>query len=571
MKKIFTFCFVALSAMMAQAQVAVTFNVDMTGQTVSANGVHMAGNFNDVNYDGTAENAAYVNWNPSAIALADQGNGIWSVTLNLVAERYEFKFINGNDWPFAEDVPPACQVEVAGNDNRFWSISGLNATESMTVCYASCAACGENTVRFRVDMTQEAAGVNPAGIFVAGNFQGWNPAGSQLIDPDGNGTFEGYFSIGTATSAQFKFINGNDWAFAETIPAECNVSDNRVIDVVEPNTVVDVICFSACGPCQAPTPVLFRVDMSLQTVNANGPHVAGSFQGWNPGDASTLMTDVDGDNIYEVTLLLQPGTYQYKFVNGDEWADGDESIPADCNVGGNREVVVAADPVVEHYCYKQCGAECVTDPDAADITFRVNMFSTAPSAAGVWLIGGFTTPVWQGGAVQMSDDDMDGVYECTVNVSGVADIQYKFVNGDVTVSTNEESAGIVNCGISNGIGGYNRIHTRTGIAEVLNTVCFDSCADCIIGVQEAMALTVLNAYPVPANEFVTLSFGQVKSAPITVRVMNNLGQVVSTQFLGNLPTGNNQVRVNLEGVASGIYAIELSNGLDKTAVQIAVQ
>ena len=571
MKKIFTFCFVALSAMMAQAQVAVTFNVDMTGQTVDANGVHMAGNFNDVNYDGTAENAAYVNWNPSAIALADQGNGIWSVTLNLVAERYEFKFINGNDWPFAEDVPPACQVEVAGNDNRFWSISGLNATESMTVCYASCAACGENTVRFRVDMTQEAAGVNPAGIFVAGNFQGWNPAGSQLIDPDGNGTFEGYFSIGTATSAQFKFINGNDWAFAETIPAECNVSDNRVIDVVEPNTVVDVICFSACGPCQAPTPVLFRVDMSLQTVNANGPHVAGSFQGWNPGDASTLMTDVDGDNIYEVTLLLQPGTYQYKFVNGDEWADGDESIPADCNVGGNREVVVAADPVVEHYCYKQCGAECVTDPDAADITFRVNMFSTAPSAAGVWLIGGFTTPVWQGGAVQMSDDDMDGVYECTVNVSGVADIQYKFVNGDVTVSTNEESAGIVNCGISNGIGGYNRIHTRTGIAEVLNTVCFDSCADCIIGVQEAMALTVLNAYPVPANEFVTLSFGQVKSAPITVRVMNNLGQVVSTQFLGNLPTGNNQVRVNLEGVASGIYAIELSNGLDKTAVQIAVQ
>jgi len=554
---------------MAQA-VDVTFNVDMTGQTVSANGVHMAGNFNDVNYDGTVENPAYVNWSPSAIALADQGNGIWSVTLNLVAERYEFKFINGNGWPSAEDVPSACQVEVNGNDNRFWSISGANATESMTVCYASCAACGENTIRFRVDMTQEVDGVNPVGVFIAGDFQGWNPAGTQLIDPDGNGTFEGYFSIGSATSTNFKFLNGNDWAFEETIPAECNVSGNRNLAVSDANTVADVICFSACGPCQLPTPVLFRVDMSLQTVNADGPHVAGSFQGWNPADANTLMLDPDGDNIYEVTILMQPGTYQYKFVNGDAWADGDESIPADCNVGGNREVVVGADPVVEHYCYKQCGAECVTDPDAADITFRVNMFSTAPSAAGVWMIGGFTTPVWQAGAVQMTDDNLDGVYECTVNVSGVADIQYKFVNGDVTVSTNEESAGIVNCGISNGIGGYNRIHTRTGIAEVLNTVCFDSCADCIIGIQEAMALTVLNAYPVPANEFVTLSFGQVKSAPITVRVMNNLGQVVSSQYMGNLPTGNNQVLVNLEGVASGIYAIELSNGTEKTAVQIAV-
>ena len=571
MKKIFTFCFVALSAMMAQAQVAVTFNVDMTGQTVDANGVHMAGNFNDVNYDGTAENAAYVNWNPSAIALADQGNGIWSVTLNLVAERYEFKFINGNDWPMAEDVPAACQVEVNGNDNRYWGISGLNATESMTVCYASCAACGENTIRFRVDMTQEAAGVNPAGIFVAGNFQGWNPAGSQLIDPDGNGTFEGYYSIGTATLAQFKFINGNDWAFAESVPAECNIAGNRELNVVDANTVADVICFSACGPCQAPTPVLFRVDMTLQTVNANGPHVAGSFQGWNPGDANSLMTDPDGDNIYEVTLLLQPGTYQYKFVNGAAWADGNESLPADCNVGGNREVVVAADPVVEHFCYNQCGAECVVDPDPADITFRVNMLNTTPDAAGVWMIGGFTNPAWQAGAVQMTDDNTDGIYECTVNISGSADIQYKFMNGDVNAPVNEEGTGIINCGIANGVGGYNRLHTRTGIAEVLNTVCFDSCADCIIGVQEAMALTVLNAYPVPANEFVTLSFGQVKSAPITVRVMNNLGQVVSTQFLGNLPTGNNQVRVNLEGVASGIYAIELSNGLDKTAVQIAVQ
>ncbi len=571
MKKIFTFCFVALSAMMAQAQVAVTFNVDMTGQTVDANGVHMAGNFNDVNYDGTAENAAYVNWNPSAIALADQGNGIWSVTLNLVAERYEFKFINGNDWPMAEDVPAACQVEVNGNDNRYWGISGLNATESMTVCYASCAACGENTIRFRVDMTQEAAGVNPAGIFVAGNFQGWNPAGSQLIDPDGNGTFEGYYSIGTATLAQFKFINGNDWAFAESVPAECNIAGNRELNVVDANTVADVICFSACGPCQAPTPVLFRVDMTLQTVNANGPHVAGSFQGWNPGDANSLMTDPDGDNIYEVTLLLQPGTYQYKFVNGAAWADGNESLPADCNVGGNREVVVAADPVVEHFCYNQCGAECVVDPDPADITFRVNMLNTTPDAAGVWMIGGFTNPAWQAGAVQMTDDNTDGIYECTVNISGSADIQYKFMNGDVNAPVNEEGTGIINCGIANGVGGYNRLHTRTGIAEVLNTVCFDSCVDCIIGVQEAMALTVLNAYPVPANEFVTLSFGQVKSAPITVRVMNNLGQVVSTQFLGNLPTGNNQVRVNLEGVASGIYAIELSNGLDKTAVQIAVQ
>lgn len=572
MKKFYAFCFLALAAFTAKSQVAVTFSVDMSAQVVDPNGVHIAGNFNDVNYDGVVENAAYVNWDPAAIALTDQGGGIYSVTLNLTPEHYEFKFINGNSWSTAENVPVACQYGVNSNSNRWFDVTGANGTEAVFVCYESCAACGENVVRFRVDMTQEAAGVNPVGVYVAGDFQGWDPAGSPLQDFDANGIWEGYFSIGTATSIQYKFINGNDWAFAEAVPGDCSTGGNRTADLVQTNSDLSTVCFSACGPCQAPTPVFFRCDMSLQPVNlANPPHVAGSFQGWNPGDAAYVMEDPDGDNIWELTALLQPGTYQYKFVNGSAWSDGNESLPADCNVGGNREVVVAADPVVEYWCYNQCGSACIVDPDPANITFRVNMMNTPVAAQGVWMIGGFTSPAWQAGAVQMTDANGDNVYECTVLVSGSADIQFKYMNGDVNAPTNEEAAGVMNCGIPNGVGGYNRVHTRTGIDEVLNIVCFDSCADCFIGVQELGLLEALNAYPVPASEFVFLSFGQVKSAPLTVRVLNNLGQVVSTQYMGNLPAGNNQIRVNLEGVASGIYAIELSNGLERKSVQIAVK
>ena len=36
----------------------------MNGQTVSANGVHVAGNFGDYDYDGTPENEMYPNWDP---------------------------------------------------------------------------------------------------------------------------------------------------------------------------------------------------------------------------------------------------------------------------------------------------------------------------------------------------------------------------------------------------------------------------------------------------------------------------------------------------------------------------
>ena len=57
--------------------------------------------------------------------------------------------------------------------------------------------------------------------------------------------------------------------------------------------------------------------MSGETVSANGVHVAGSFQGWNPG--STELLDPDGDKIYEGEVIANNGNYQYKFVNGNAW------------------------------------------------------------------------------------------------------------------------------------------------------------------------------------------------------------------------------------------------------------
>ena len=70
------------------------------------------------------------------------------------------------------------------------------------------------------------------------------------------------------------------------------------------------------------------------------------------------------------------------------------------------------------------------------MTFRVDMTEEEVSATGVWVIGNFTNPNWQAGAIQMTDDDMDGVYEVTVNISGSATILYKFTNGDPTTGDN---------------------------------------------------------------------------------------------------------------------------------------
>ena len=50
-------------------------------------------------------------------------------------------------------------------------------------------------------------------------------------------------------------------------------------------------------------PVTFSVDMSNETVGAEGVHVAGNFQSWDP--ASTMLSDDDMDGVYTVTVGLR--------------------------------------------------------------------------------------------------------------------------------------------------------------------------------------------------------------------------------------------------------------------------
>ncbi|MDZ4752240.1 MAG: T9SS type A sorting domain-containing protein [Flavobacteriales bacterium] len=565
MKKIYLLALSAALCTSAFAQVNVTFEVDMNGQTVNPDGVHLAGNFNDPNGDGNADNPAYLNWTPNAIMLDDSDmDGIYSVTLQLVDARYEFKFINDNDWPGAEDVPPTCQVEATGNDNRETWVAGTDYTYH--VVFGSCGPQGMNTIRFRVDMSLEAA-ISPDGIHVAGQFQGWDPAASELNEK-APGIYEGYFTydpiaaqIPNGTDVEYKFINGDDWtenSIAENVIGDCAVpGGNRLVVTSETNTLLPVFCFNACSPCVAPTTINFELDMSNETVSANGVHAAGSFQGWSAGDSNWELTDGNSDGIYTLTVAVQPGIYLYKFINGNDWSgagNDNESLPAECNVGGNRELVVGTEALDVAYCYNQCAALCVPDPDPASITFRVNTDEMDPQPVSMFLIGNFTDPQWQGGAVTLTDADSDGVYEATILVDGPAEIQYKFVKDDVNEPVNEENAGVADCGVANGIGGFNRVHVRTGEAEVLSTVCFNVCVDCVINVTEIENLNNVSIFPVPAQNTLNVSLNSLVNQKIEIRLINALGQTAYSLPLG---TVNGQIikTMDVSSLSSGVYTL----------------
>ena len=361
---------------------------------------------------------------------------------------------------------------------------------SLLFCFFAANISAQTSITFQVDMTEE--GANPAGVFIAGSFQGWLPGASQLFDDDGDGIFTHTAIVDANTSIQWKYLNGAVWGMEETVPPACGNpidNNNRALDVGVVDLILDPVCFGscqACGTSAITTDVTFTVLTTNITEALDGMFLAGSLNGWT----SEPMVD-NGDGSWSLTTALEATSYEFKFQNG---LNGWEELTC----GGNRSFsFVENDPAFSVTgCFGQCSEICVIDPDPADITFSVDASQTAVDPSGIFLVGSFTTPSWQSGALEMTDSNGDGVYTVTTSVSGAADLQYKFNNGDpfpggVADYTGEESADFLNlgCGVDNGVGGSNRSYTRSGATETLGVVCFNSCLECAL-VQPVLMLSV---------------------------------------------------------------------------------
>ena len=566
-----------------QAQtVPVTFSVDMNNETVAAEGVHVAGNFQG--------------WDPAATMLSDDDmDGVYTLTVDVsdTLGLVEYKFINGNAWGADEAAPEACAWN--GGTNRYFELSGETVLD--TPCFGQCGACGTTTVLFKVDMSQEDA-INPVGVHMNGNFNGWDGSNFLMMD-DADGDMI-YTYVATVDGAMlepmdtvlFKFVNGNAWGFDENPDGECASQGNRFLaltggDMVYEANPGQAYCYNTCGSCVAPTPVTFRVDMSTQAeVSVNGVCIAGNFQGWSAG--VDFLSDDDGDMIYEITMDIAPGDYEFKFINGNNWGgDGEGNIdnenpPGECVTNGNRTVTVGADPVTVQYCYNQCTESCVADPDPADITFQVDMTNETVAETGVWLIGGITTPQWQAGALQMSDDDGDNVYEVTYTVSGAAFFEYRYCNGDpYPGGVQDDSVAEVGdfeaggCGQGNPFGEFNRTHLRSGEAEVLGAYCYASCLDCngdtvgtIIGIEEIQDFIGLEAFPNPAEDVLNVRFDGFDGLA-DIRVFDLSGKVILAERTRVVP--GMVTTYGTESFRPGVYILEVRNGLRRSTLRLTVK
>ncbi|NCA84498.1 MAG: T9SS type A sorting domain-containing protein [Clostridia bacterium] len=333
----------------SNAQTDVTFQVDLGTLTPNPNGISVAGDFqNEAGYPS--------DWAPGATMMTQvDASSVYAITVQLPAGTYSFKYINGVNWGDDESVPGGCSF---GGNRQV--IVGEDALVLDPVCFGSCTVCNppEVEVTFQVNMAEQT--VSGDGVFIAGNFQGWNAGGTAMtLDHDAIYTYTASLPVGDFV--MYKFLNGTSgW---ENVPGSCNWDGNRFLTVPAVATTLDPVCWGSCLDCEVPrVEITFQVDMSNETISPDGIHIAGSFQNpaWQPG--ATPMTD-QGNGIYSYTANLPVGEFiEYKFVNGNSWDDPQpEQVPEECASNGNRYFTVPdVATTFEVVCFGSCGSCEVT-------------------------------------------------------------------------------------------------------------------------------------------------------------------------------------------------------------------
>jgi len=427
----------------------VTFNVNMSDQEVGSEGP-------------TLWMGAYY---PAAgfIMTDDDGDQIWSYTLDLDPGTYTYKFRNGwwSDWNTGsgwEDVPQECEIGQYGDREV---VVGNDSVVIDPVCFSSCSSeCVEiiySNVTFQVDMTDQ--NLSPSDIvYVNGTFNGWCGACNPMSDANEDGIWELTIELGAGSYEYIYTTNGWEGLQAGApIGSECDYLStdnfgNYGFELDGEDLLLDLYCFGTCyDTCIDPVQVdvTFSVDMSNETVNGS-VYMIGSYQSvvpWSPFILPTQMQDINGDGIYSATVSLLSDDYiEYKFVNGDI-VESNEGVGA-CGSNPSSTCSSPGSTCNNRYldipsCTLNSNNECVLDPFnvasavfnscgtvAANVNFSIDLNGTGyPNSDydqcgvnGSWCAT--ESGDWPGWCLTLDDDNADNVFTGTLENVSAGDYEF---------------------------------------------------------------------------------------------------------------------------------------------------
>ena len=256
------------------------------------------------------------------------------------------------------------------------------------------------SVSFSVDMND--VETNEEGVYLAGGVFGQE--GYVMDDSKGDDIWELTLQFPTSEigdTKTYKFRNqpslGTWDGFEETagiVLGGCNTGEynDRFFVVPSSDSTLETVCYGFCVACDEvsqPVNITFSVNMADEITSSDGVYFAGgNFGGSPPGQ---LMSDVDGDDIWTITLPATPGTeVTYKFANGpinSNWSGQWENVPSGCAVtNGDRTYTVpgvdASAPIV---CFSLC-TNCPMEIDPLVINdFNTLAQAQETSLGGQWV------------------------------------------------------------------------------------------------------------------------------------------------------------------------------------------
>ncbi len=563
-------------------QYAVRLAVDLQKETVSANGVHIAGDIQKA--------AGFPEWNPAATPMANlyNTNKIYEVILCVADGSYAYKFVNGNAWGTDEAVPSAC----ATNNNRSLSVSGAELAVGK-VCFGSCDACPSREIpkykaTFQIDMGKEC------------NFEDVDIAGGKI-----NGWAGGtYFSDQSGLSGDWKITKigvgpskGDISWFNEEINATTRpcMQDDRVVlnrdgsffNILGTETWIEGWQQTGANGCGTPVAPFDGSSMGTWKDNGDGTFTVygkGSHMGIpkavngaeisNLADARDSLTyeyDITDNKLTAYIQIAGGGYWQFDYArnnakstvwtttilldSGVEIAHKVRKIDAAGNVnwegGADRKYFVHGDTTFAERCFgldEACSGNTLAP---SDILFRVDMSNEIPQDT-VWLMGGFTSPAWQAGALAMTaNTENSDIYE--VLVEGLCNeyFEYKFVNEVMSSSSNGEpfaDSTDRDCVKDNGVGGFNRYYTRTSTDLTEIFYVYNSCQmgsnNAVVNIANDMRIA-----PNPASDMFTVSLGSRTIK--TINIMSLDGRIIRSES-----PASSIAQVNANGL-NGVYLVQV--------------
>ena len=303
----------------------------------------------------------------------------------------------------------------------------------------------QTNVTFSVNTENITVGEN--GIYLGGGVFGGATA-HQMSDDNADGIYEVTVSMTPGTTGNYIFLNSpdsdSDWGTKENLNGQdCsdpNNYDDRILEPVGEDDYTLLHCFGECsgngtGECPEPaatSDVSFSVNMSNFPVGLSENdtvYLNGNFNGWC-GDCNA-MNDDDGDGIWSITMPLEDGSYEYKFtVNGwntqEEFSEVIDGCTTSDGTYTNRSLTVAGEDLELPTVYwNLCPGEL--PGDLYTVTFEVNTSAIVGGvgADGIFAGGGI---LGNAQAVQLFDEDGDGVYIGSVDLEAGTTGNYIFLN-----------------------------------------------------------------------------------------------------------------------------------------------